>query len=301
MNNITAIVLTFNESMHIQRCLDSIRQITEKIIVVDSGSTDGTLKILEKNNVQTLSRTWPGNHSDQFNWALKQLPVDTQWVFRVDADEIISAELAGELQAYLSLDGAKNVNGIECNRRMKFQGHFIRFGGVGANKVLRLFKYGFGKSESRWMDEHITIDGEIHALKGFIYDDNLNSLRWWIDKHNGYSSKEAIDILIQKHNSGLRNLNDAFDSSRSIKIKRLLKESIYLKLSPSHRSFLYFIYRYFVCLGFLDGKKGFRFHFLQAYWYRYLVDLKVLEVEEYMQHKGIGLKDAIEDKLGYRL
>jgi len=184
---------------------------------------------------------------------------------------------------------------------MCFQGKLIGHGGVGRNKVSRLFRYGHGRSEARWMDEHIKIDGKCIDLSGHMIDDNLNSVSWWIDKHNNYASREAVDLLNLKYQfTALDSVSDSGIKS-SISKKRWIKENLYAKLPLGMRSFSYFFYRYILLAGFLDGLVGSQFHFLQSFWYRYLVDIKLAEVERYMKVHAVSPKHAIDRVLGIKL
>lgn len=297
---ITAIVLTYNEELHIQRCINSIKLLTDSILVVDSFSKDDTLNIVKKNNIDFLTREWPGNHSEQFNWALGQLPKNTDWVIRIDADEILDSDLIINIKKAVSRVGPV-INGITFKRRIVFQGKTIRFGGVGSNTVLRLFRFGFGLSESKIMDEHIVVEGKIASINGYIYDINLNSLSWWIDKHNSYASKEAFEILKDQFQIDVFTPNINFHYSPKIKLVKFFKNSIYMNLNPRYRAFCYFLFRYIFLLGFLDGYKGFSFHLLQGFWYRYLVDLKTLEVQNCMQDFSMSFKDAVTKNLSINI
>jgi glycosyltransferase involved in cell wall biosynthesis len=297
---ITAIVLTYNEEIHLARCLESIHRLTDDIYVVDSFSTDRTLEIAGKYGAKLLQRVWDNNHSNQVNWALEQLPLDTQWVMRIDADEILTAELVDEIKA-INPSSLSRVNGIFFGRRIKFQGKQLRFGGLGNISVLRLFRFGFGKSESRWMDEHIRIQGNSISLRNSIIDENLNSITWWISKHNNYASREAVDLLNLKYK--LLDVNQAHLNAKAsgIDLKRWIKENIYSRLPGGLRALSYFIYRYLFLLGMMDGKSGATFHVLQAFWYRFLVDVKVFEVEQYAKKNQVDLKIAISKVFGIHL
>ena len=220
--NLTAIILTLNEEIHLERCLENVLKLTSQIVVVDCFSTDKTLEIANNYGVTVLHRTWDGSHSTQVNWALNQLaalPIKTDWVIRIDADEVLTPELVSQIKNTL-IETPNEVNGISCIRKIKFQGKLIRFGGVGSNRVMRLFRYGFGQSESRWMDEHIKVQGHTMALESILIDDNLRSFSWWIEKHNGYSSREAVDLL---------NLEFQFSRQNSVAILSLNNSSIGLK------------------------------------------------------------------------
>ena len=299
---LTVIILTYNEELHLARCLESALQLTPNIVVIDCFSTDRTIEIAQSFGVTVLQRVWDGSHSTQVNWALDQLaqlPTQTEWVMRIDADEVLSLELIDQIKATLPTV-APQINGVSCIRKMTFQGKLIRFGGVGKNRVMRLFRYGFGQSESRWMDEHIKVEGQTIALSGAMIDDNLRSLAWWIEKHNGYSSREAVDLLNLEYQFAQQNSVAALSHS-SIGLKRWIKENIYAKLPGGARSLAYFTWRYVFMLGFLDGSRGTQFHFFQALWYRYLVDCKVAEVKRYMKEYQVSAVVALKNVLGIDL
>ena len=298
---LTALILTFNEAIHLERCLANVSQLTSDIVVVDSFSTDQTIQIAQKFGVRILQRAWENNHATQVNWALSQLPSTTEWVMRIDADEILTPTLIAQIQARLPYVD-KEVNGISCIRKMVFQGKLIRFGGVGANRVLRLFRFGFGQSESRWMDEHIKVAGQTIDLSGAMIDDNLRPLDWWIEKHKNYATREAVDLLNLEYQFSKRNsVAELSLKSSSIGTKRWIKESIYAKLPGGSRALAYFFLRYLIFCGFLDGLRGSQFHYLQAYWYRSLADRKVAQVKRYMQQHQVGPVIAIQEVLGIAL
>lgn len=296
---LTAVILTFNESIHLARCIESMKSIADEIVVVDCFSTDQTLEIAAKYKTRVFQREWV-NYASQFNWALTQLSKDTKWVLRIDADEYLTPELIKSIKHKLP-NVESTINGIYLDRRMTFQGNAINYGGIFPVKVLRLFRLGYGECENRWMDEHIKVSGETVFFDGELIDDNLNSLTWWIDKHNKYASREVVDLLnLEFHFTPHDSVADIKNRNQA-SVKRWLKEHIYAKLPLGFRSFLYFFYRYFIRLGFLDGQAGTAFHFLQGFWYRYLVDAKVAEVKRYMQHHKCNVVFAIKQVLGIKL
>lgn len=181
---------------------------------------------------------------------------------------------------------------------MTFQGRLIMHGGVFPIRVLRLFRYGCGECENRWMDEHIKVSGSTLDLKGEIIDDNLNSLTWWTEKHNKYASREAVDLLNLDHGFMPHDSVAQFRGGSEAGFKRWLKERVYARMPGGFRAFVYFFYRYVLRLGFLDGREGTAFHFLQGFWYRYLVDAKVEEVRRYMRERKVDAPQAILQVLG---
>jgi len=286
---ITAIILTLNEEIHLARCIENIQGVVDQIVVVDAHSSDKTVEIARKYNCTILQNGWI-NHGHQFNWALAQLGDDTDWVLRIDADEYLDHVLKSAICDF-KIRNVISISGAYFKRVIQFQGKQIRFGGMGSIRALRLFRYGQGNSETRWMDEHIVISGNSIELPGKMVDDNLNTLSFWVDKHNRYADKEAFEILALRHQESGAKLKIATLETAlywRTGYKRWVKNHLYQKIPNGLRSFLYFLYRYLFCLGFLDGSKGFAFHFLQGYWYRYLVDLKLQEAERFMQSEKVS-------------
>lgn len=293
---VTVVILTKNEERHVARAIASVYAIADAVFVVDSGSADRTLLIAHEGGANILSNPWL-NYASQFNWALGQLPSDTEWVLRLDADEILSEDLRIEIETKLS-GLSPSVVGVYVSRRMTFLGHPIRWGGLFPVRVLRLFRHGKGRCENRWMDEHILVDGDTAAFAGEIVDDNLNSLTWWTEKHNTYASREVVDLLNLEYHFMAHETVANLRGGQQAGVKRWIKEKVYARLPGGVRAFIYFLYRYVVRLGFLDGKKGTAFHVLQGFWYRYLVDMKLHEVKSYMRRNRVNVVMAIRDVLG---
>jgi len=276
MIDLSVIILTHNESKHIERCIESLRQVTDKIFIVDSFSTDDTVSIATSLGAVVIQNPWV-SYAFQFNHGIQNNPFHTTWVMRMDADEYITTALALELRNSLSVV-PDEVAGLYVKRRVYFMNQWIRRGDYYPIWLLRIWRNGLGICEELWMDEHIKVSsGETAQLKNDIVDHNLNNLTWWTQKHNNYAIREVIDLLNIKYNFGdIPTVVPDFwgnqeQRTRFLKIK-------YANLPLFTRPFMYFIYRYFVRLGFLDGKKGLIWHFLQGFWYRFLVDAKIFEV-----------------------
>lgn len=292
MEKICALVLTKNEEIHLRRCLESLEDVVDEIYIVDSFSEDLTTNIAHEFGSHVLPHSWT-NYATQFNWGLTQIPKECTWVLRIDADEYLSERLRKEIRNNLPVLDA-NIDGVVVKRRMKFLGRDIRYGGVFPIKVVRIIRNGAGSCEERWMDEHLTVQGGVISIEGELIDDNRKTLSWWTEKHNSYASREAVDLL---------NLEFGFIAGGDLATtplegqassKRWVKEKIYSALPGGLRAFLYFFYRYFIRLGFLDGRTGAQFHFLQGFWYRYLVDCKVDEVKNAMQSSNLTAQEAVE-------
>ncbi|MCD7791358.1 MAG: glycosyltransferase family 2 protein [Bacteroides thetaiotaomicron] len=263
MEDITVIILTKNEEKNVAECIHSAWQIAKRVIVVDSGSTDQTVSIAQKNNAETFFHEWPG-HAKQFNWALDNCDIQTQWVFRLDADERISDVLAEEIKQRLA--DSDEINGFSMRWRVYFMKRWIKHGGTYKHYFTRLFRYQTGRVEEKLMDEHIIVNGKTEKLSGYLIHYDYKGLDEWLVKHIGYSNLEVAMYREQNR----------YEGGNVVQKK---KRGFYYNLPSFMRAKLYFWYRYYIQLGFLDGKEGKIFCFLQAYWYRYLVDAKIYERE----------------------
>lgn len=220
------------------------------------------------------------NHAAQFNWALDNINLQTEWVMKVDADEEFTPELADEIEQKLDTLPA-NVNGVILRRRVYFMGRWLKHGGKYPELLLRIFRVGHGMSEMKLMDEHLIVtDGDVVTFKNDFSDNNNKSLEWWINKHNWYSNKEVLDQQMKSDAANGEETVEETSTSMQAKVKRFVKNHGYYSLPKFFRAHLYFIYRYYFRLGFLDGTEGKIYTFLQAYWYRYLVDAKLYECEK---------------------
>jgi len=290
--SLLSIVLTFNEEAHIDRCIRSLKKVSTDILVVDSFSTDKTTDIAESLGARVLQNNWI-NHSSQFNWALSKIRKKYDWILRIDADEVISEHLEYEINTKLSKVPAQ-TDGIFVNRHIMFQGKLVKYGGISSVYVLRIFRQGKGSCEKRWMDEHIHVLGKTTKFSGEIIDNNLMSLSQWIEKHNNYASLEAIDHLNKKYNFMDHNSIGSIKTTTKTVFKRWVKDNIYNLLPLKLRVVIYFLYRFFFKFGFLDSPEGRSFHVLQGFWYRYIVDIKILEIERYVKKNGVDIKIAIK-------
>ncbi len=299
MLDITVVILTFNEKKHIERCVANMNKLVKRVVVVDSFSSDNTVDICRKLGADVYQNKWI-NYASQFQWGLDNCDISTRWTMRMDADEYLEPNLIAELSEQLPSLSEK-VNGIYLKRKVFFKGKWIRFGGFYPHILLRLWHTGSGRIEQRWMDEHMIIDvPKTIMCKHNLVDDNLNSIGWWIDKHNNYATREMIDLLNIKYGFIARDSGLSVTDDPQARIKRHIKEKIYSKLPVGIRPIIYFLYRYFFRLGFLDGSKGFVFHFLQGFWYRLLVDVKVKEIEDGANVPS-DVPDAIYAKYGIKV
>lgn len=282
--DLAVVVLTYNEARHIERALASVRSIASQVFVIDSGSKDNTVHLASAQGTQVLHHPFI-NQAKQFQWALDNAPITAQWVMRLDADEIIEPDLAAEIEEKLPALPA-DVVGVNLDRKHIFMGRWVRHGGRYPLRLLRIWRRGHGRIEDRWMDEHMVVwGGRTVTLKGGFADHNLNDLTFFTDKHNKYATREAIDVLNQRLNLFPRDEALSSESaSWQASAKRWVKERVYNRLPFTLSATLYFLWRYVFQLGFLDGRSGLVYHFLQGWWYRFLVGAKVMELEREIAH-----------------
>lgn len=293
---LTVFILTFNEARHIERAIASVKSVADRIVVVDSGSTDGTRDLATAAGADVFQNGW-SNHSRQINWTLANTGIKTDWTFRLDADEVVLPELAAKLARLETLPAS--FAGFSVNRRIHFMGRWLRHGGLYPIRTLRLFRTGHGACEDRWMDEHILVDGPVGHIDADIADINLRNIGWWTDKHNDYATREAIEELVG--GSALaRQTDSAAAMEPRARVRRWMKLRIYRGLPFGLRAVMLFLYRYILRLGFLDGWQGLSFHVLQAGWYRFLVDVKIREISGAAARGNILPARVIEAEYGLK-
>jgi glycosyltransferase involved in cell wall biosynthesis len=277
MANLAVVIITYNEEVHLDRALRSVKVFANEVFVVDSYSTDKTVEIARKHGAKVTQNKFI-THAKQFQWALDNSPINSSWVMRLDADEYVEKDLALKINALLDCLPS-DVTGVNLNRKTIFLGRWIRHGGRYPLILLRIWRRGAARVEDRFMDEHIFLThGRAVSIGGGFADDNLRDLTYFIDKHNRYATQEALEYLISRHKLLPRTSGvTARSTSRQTVFKRYAKE-LALKALPFEVSALgYFFYRYIIRAGFLDGRKGLVYHFLQGFWYRFLVGAKARE------------------------
>jgi glycosyltransferase involved in cell wall biosynthesis len=276
MHDLTALILTFNEDKHIARCIASVRQVASRIVVVDSGSTDATVELARAAGAEVVFHPFE-TQARQLNWALDSIPIATTWTMRLDADEHLTPELVDEISSRLPTVDT-TASAVALKRRVVFMGRWIRHGGIYPTTLVRIWRTGDARSEDRAMDEHMLLArGAVVVFDHDIIDENLNDLTWWTSKHNTYASREAKEL------AGRSDQARSATPGGPARAARLAKNNLYLRLPPISRAWMYFLYRYFVRLGFLDGREGLIFHSLQGLWYRLLADAKTIELSEHTE------------------
>lgn len=303
MSSVSVIILTYNEALHLERAIRSVQSFASQIIVVDSFSNDDTTVIAKRCGAIVLQNTFV-NQSVQFNWALDNAPIWGDWILRLDADEIIETDLARTISTQLPALPI-DVVGVKLKRKHIFMNRRIRHGGRYPLLMLRLWRRGYGRVEDRWMDEHVVVSGgRTVTFEGGFSDHNLNDLTYFTDKHNKYATREAIEVLNQRYGLFAKDKSlTTTSASAQAALKRFIKEKFYNRIPFTLSALLYFLWRYIFQLGFLDGRSGLVYHFLQGYWYRFLVGGKVMELETAISHlhSKQGIIDELSRLTGHKL
>jgi glycosyltransferase involved in cell wall biosynthesis len=270
---VSVVVLTCNEERNLAACLESVTGWAARVFVVDSGSTDRTMDIARGHGAEFVAHAFE-THAQQWRWALTNLPLETEWVLGLDADQRVTPVLRDQIAGLLR--SGTSVNGAFVRRRQIFRGKWIRFGGYYPKYLLKLFRrMQVSIDEADLVDHHFTVVGPTVSLTGDLIEDNQNEaeIAAWTAKHNRYAMLQAQqELSVRGKRLGLSALFS--DPDRRVRLLKQWWRSMPLFVRPS----LYVFYRYVIRLGFLDGKEGFVFHVLQAFWYRLLVDINIDEL-----------------------
>lgn len=271
--NLAIVILTYNEEKNITKCLESVKSLNAPIYIIDSFSTDATQSIAESYHAHFIANKF-STHTIQWKFGLSQVPSEIDWVLGLDADQTLTPELAKEIKDIFDSPDEIMYSGFYLRRRNYFLGKWIRFGGYQNRFLLKLFKKdAVYLDDSELMDHHFYVKGKTARLENDIIENNLKEdLEFWKLKHVKYAelqAKEEYDKLLS--NSG--NLFGNQDE------RRLFLKSTWNRMPLFVRPVLYFLYRYFLLGGFLDGFIGAKFHYLQAYWYRRTVDQNIFNLK----------------------
>jgi glycosyltransferase involved in cell wall biosynthesis len=289
--DLAVLMLTKNEELNLPVALSSLRSLGATIYVIDSNSSDRTRAIAEEAGCTVVPHPFV-TQADQVNWALDNLSIENTWIMRLDADERLTPALVEELRAVLP-DAPQSTTGFKVKRRVYFWGRWIRHGGYYPTWLFRIWRRGTARSETRWVDEHmVSSGGHIEQLVNDIIDENHKGLSFWTEKHNAYADREVLDLLAT--NPDIPTIQVDGQAGR----RRWMKQNFYSRCPRFVRAFAYWLLRYFLLLGFLDGKPGLVFHFLQALWYRFLIDAKL---EEHMRILSEQTQDASGKSAGPEL
>lgn len=275
---VTLIVTTRNEEANIEKCLLSSHDFIDQVFVIDSDSEDGTVDI-SRRYAEVVNL--PYNHTKIipwiYQWGLDNLPIRNEWVFILEADQELTPALKKELLE-LFAKPAINENGFYVRREQVFRGQTLRFGGYGSKYMLKLFRRTAGRLDPDETDTRVYVDGEVGKLSSPIVENNLkeNDILFYLQKHLRYAEVFAQEEAQRRRNGVVWKTAPAFFGTPDQRV--LWFKRLFYRLPLFVRPFIYFFYRYFILLGFLDGKQGSIFHFMQAFWFRMVWDIRLEEI-----------------------
>ena len=265
----SVVILAYNSVETLGTTLAQAQQISDDLHVVDSFSTDDTVALSQQRGAQVVQHAFE-SYGAQRNWAIDHLPFRYAWQLHLDADERLTPELIASVQ---TLPENPEQSGFLIARLVQFLGRQMRHGGMSPTWHLRLFRHGAGRCEERKYDQHFYLtQGSAGQLQGYMIDEIRMSLSEWTARHNRWSDAEVMEqteamdaVRIQPRLGG-----------NPVERKRYLR-GLYNRSPLFVRPYALFIYRYFLRLGFLDGRVGFIFWTLQTFWFRFLIDAKLFE------------------------
>lgn len=277
MVDATAIILTKNEEKNIVQCLESMKGFAKRCVVIDSGSTDKTVELAKQCGADVYVNEFE-YYAQQFNWGIQNTDINTEWIIRLDADEIFPEELKKEIEGIIEKNKRTDMNGIIMQAHLYFMGKMLKHG-VRTKRKMMMFKKSCGYIEDRRRDAHSIIsEGTTSHTKNMFIHKDFKDLDSFIRRYNWYATREMQDYVDFTHGKDVKITGD-----KIIEKQRKKKFGLYYKAPKYIRAFLWFLYNYIGRLGFLDGREGFLYLFLDNFWYRTIVDGKI---DEYQKSGG---------------
>lgn len=275
---LSVFVMTYNEELNLERCLESVCERAGEVIIVDSFSSDHTLEIARRYTDRIYQHPYEA-HPQQWQWTLSQVPFRYEWIFAVDADFQVTPALWDEIAQALAR-GDPAVNGYFVRHRQIFRGRFLRHGTMYPRYWLRLFRRTKVHLDPRdLVDVHFYVEPPVGRLEQDVVEDNRKEreIAFWIEKQLRFAHRQAVEEL---HGEDTEHALPARARLLGTPDERTLwLKAVWRRLPRYVRPWLLFAYRYVLRLGFLDGKEGFLYHFTQALVYRTLVDARMEELE----------------------
>jgi len=276
---LTVLVVTRNEELNLERCLASVHGFADQIFVVDSESADRTREIARRfvDEVHELPYDDTRIIPWIFQWGLDHLPIRNDWVLILEADQAVPTELRAEIAALLARAEIAE-DGFYIRRKQIFRGQWIRFGGYGGKRLLKLFRRARGQLDPLEQDTRVYVPGRVGRLRAPLEEWNKkeDAILFYLQKHLRYAEAFAREELERRRRRIPWKLTPRLFGTADE--RTLWLKSRYYRLPLFVRPALYFGWRYFLLLGVLDGKNGFIFHFLQAFWFRLVVDVRLDEL-----------------------
>lgn len=286
--SLSVLVLTMNEELNIEACLDSIVGRADDIVVVDSGSTDRTVALCRERGLEPVVHPYV-DHRSQIDWAITSIPWRHDWLLLLDADNIVTPRLMHEITQELR-QAPGGVHGFYNPHHHYFRNRRVRGLKTSWLRLIRRSRVRVDGSEL--VDFRLVVDGPTGKLSGAIIESNKKELDldFWIDKHQKFARRMAIEEILRAE--GVLSWSDALQprlfgnpDQRMIWFKNL-----WYRMPLYVRPVLFFWYRYILRLGFLDGWNGFVFHTLQSFWFRLIVDVHISTHRRDLQENRLSLE-----------
>jgi glycosyltransferase involved in cell wall biosynthesis len=280
---VTVLFVTRNEEANLERSLASVHDFADQIFVIDSESSDRTVEIARRyaDDVVPLAYDHTRIIPWIFQWGLDHLPIRNEWVLILEADQAVTPGLREELATLFAREQIRE-NGFYIRRRQIYRGKAIRFGGYGSKRILKLFRKSVSSLDPVEQDTRVYVRGAVGDLHHPLEEWNKkeNSILFYLEKHLRYAEAFAREELERRRGLAFKAKPRLFGTPDE---RILWQKSLWYRMPLYVRPFLYFFYRYGILLGFLDGWNGFVFHFLQAFWFRLIVDIRL---SEFLQEAG---------------
>ena len=274
MADLTAIILTRDEEKNIAACLRSISNFAARMLVIDCGSTDNTVKIAKSLGAEVIFHPFT-YYAAQFNYGIDCGNITTKWILRLDADERFTPEVITHCEALMREHADDEVNGIAMEANFWFLGRCMKHGAVKKRKIM-VFKAGKGRIEDRKRDAHtILLSGSPISIPEKYEHHDFKDLYTYIGRYNWYATRELHDYIAYRQGTKQDVQTDA-----ALMKQRKKKYGIYYKAPMFLRAYLLFLYNYIFRLGFLDGREGYIYNWFESYWYRFLIDARIFEYEK---------------------
>ena len=278
LTNLTVVVLTYNEAPNIDRCLKSVKDFCN-IKVVDSGSNDQTIEKCRTYTSEIYEHPYE-THAKQWQWTLDNVPIETEWLLALDADFCVTEQLKQDINDKLSAF-SESIGGVYVRHLYMFGGGRIRFGGT-KSYWLRLVRVQDCRVDySDLVDFRFLIDAKTQTWNSAVIESNAHDedISVWLRKQDKFSLRLAVEEELRRNQQLDWEVTPRFLGNFDERFMWLRDK--WLGFPLFIRPVLYFVYRYFLMLGFLDGRAGFLYHFLQGFWLRVIVDWKILQIRSY--------------------
>ena len=262
---VSAMIFTLNEAVHLPSCLAALAWCDD-VVVIDSYSTDETQSICTAAGVRFFQNRFTG-FGDQRNWALDNCKPSHEWVLILDADERVTPELVAEFRSRIPAAPA-DIGAYQVRRRFHMWGRWLKYSSLYPTWVVRLIHRDRVHYVNRGHAETQVVQGRIGDLENDLIDENLKGIDDWFERQNRYSSKDA-EYEIARDGAGIR-WSEVFSGDGLVRRATLKQVAARLPFRP----LLYFVYSYFLRLGFLDGRDGLQFCLMKATYQRMLVTKK---------------------------